>query len=230
MLNLRLDVDLQIKNDIVEVARAMPTDGCSGNVSARAPGGFFITPSALEYNIMEPDDIVFMGRTGPECLRGRKPSSEWPFHKAIYDTYDPKDVGAIVHCHSPAVKVIAAVDGLTEISAVHYEIAESGRTAVPITQEFDLPGADLVQQVLAGLNGGNAVVLANHGQIALGKNLAKALSRARSVEAASATFIDATNLAASLRLLRNKVFSTRIIDDAKMRRMIVAYDTYGQNK
>lgn len=62
----------------------------AGNLSVRteAPGetgtgnGFLITPSGMDYELLQPDDIVFMRLEGTYTGQ-RKPSSEWRFHRDL---------------------------------------------------------------------------------------------------------------------------------------------------
>ena len=96
-----------LRADVVRIGQAMDAAGfCpskSGNVSARLPDGMLITPSGLPYAATTPADLVEIGFDGTvRAGRGenpRRPSSEWPFHAAIYQARP--DAQAIVHTHSP---------------------------------------------------------------------------------------------------------------------------------
>lgn len=220
-----LQEEMNLQAEIIRAARAMPTDGCSGNVSARVGEDFLITPTAIAYDQLSSEDIVLVHPDGRNYGQ-HAPSTEWPFHGAIYQSRP--DVSAIVHCHSPAVKVVAAVRGLCELPPAHYELAAVSRS-VRITHEFDLPGKDLAPQVLEGLGENNAVILANHGQVTVGDTPAHALARALAVEAAARTFIEAANLAAALRTtLGNRTYCAKIISAHKMVQMKEKFKSYGK--
>jgi hypothetical protein len=53
--------------------------GTSGNISVRAGDKFLLTPSGMDYDPMEPEDIVEMDFEGG-YLGNRIPSTEWRFH------------------------------------------------------------------------------------------------------------------------------------------------------
>ena len=81
------DIDhLPLRRDLIATALRMNrsgiNQGTSGNLSARIPGGFLITPTSIPYDELEPVDIVTMDFDGGHTGRHR-PSSEWRFHRDI---------------------------------------------------------------------------------------------------------------------------------------------------
>ncbi|MEM7445999.1 MAG: class II aldolase/adducin family protein, partial [Pseudomonadota bacterium] len=118
-----------IREQIVDACREMNAkginQGTSGNISVRFDQGCLITPTSLDYDDMEPDDIVYLledGTTdGP-----RKPSSEWRFHRDILMARP--EFNAIVHAH-PLKSTALAIMG-REIPAVHYMVAVFGGPVV----------------------------------------------------------------------------------------------------
>ncbi len=119
----------QLRRELISTALAMNAAGInvnrSGNVSARCArgsrAGFVVTPSAIPYAGLGPDDLVFIDDSGtPTGMR--TPSSEWRFHSDIYAAR--ADVGAIVHTHSPHATALAC-QGLG-IPAFHYMVAVAG--------------------------------------------------------------------------------------------------------
>src|SRR5438128_1341899 len=95
--------------------------GKSGNVSARAPDGFLVTPTAVGYEDMEAGDVVAVGWDG--AVRGaRSPSSEWRLHRDIYQAHP--EAGAIVHAHAMFATTLACLD--RPIPAFHYMVAVAG--------------------------------------------------------------------------------------------------------
>jgi ribulose-5-phosphate 4-epimerase/fuculose-1-phosphate aldolase len=140
--------------------------GTSGNVSARLEGtdACLITPSGVDYEELEPGDLVLVGFDG-RVREGRlKPSSDTPTHLAVY--HGRPDVGAVIHTHSPHAAAFSVV-GL-EIPAVVIDAA--GFLGGPVPLVGDLPRS------------GRAVLLRNHGVLCAGETLDKALTAARLVE------------------------------------------------
>ena len=118
---------------VISTARRMNALGInvnkSGNVSVRGQlgivEGFWITPTGIDYEELEPEDIVFIA-FNPE-LTGqihnlRLPSSEWLMHKKVYQRRP--DVAALVHTHSAHATAMACQD--RSIPAFHYMVAAAG--------------------------------------------------------------------------------------------------------
>jgi len=160
----------------LEAGRRGINQGSSGNASVRVDGGMLVTASALAYDAMEVEDVVFVDTAGGSHGRCR-PSSEWPFHQAIYA--ERPDVRAVVHLHSPAATALATLR--RGIPAFHYMVALAGG---PIRcSPYALFGSDaLAVHTVEALRDRRAALLGNHGQIAVGDDLASALELAHEVE------------------------------------------------
>jgi hypothetical protein len=106
------------EQEIVAVAQAIDRAGfCpskSGNVSARFVEGLLITPSGLPYAQTTPEDLIHLSLDGTVLSGARKPSSEWPFHVAIYQARP--DAQAIVHTHSPRATACPARGAASRLS------------------------------------------------------------------------------------------------------------------
>jgi L-fuculose-phosphate aldolase len=91
---------LALRREMVDICRQMNSSGINqgtaGNLSVRHGSGFLITPSSLPYDIMQPEDLVEMDFDG--TYEGRRPSSEWRFHRDILR--ERTDINAVLHCHS----------------------------------------------------------------------------------------------------------------------------------
>ncbi len=151
--------------------------GTSGNVSARWGEGLLITPSGVPYERLEPDSIVFMDMEGTP-RGGLLPSSEWRFHRDILAARP--DVGAVVHTHSAFATTLACLG--RGIPAFHYMVAAAGGLDIRCAPYATFGTQALSDHALAALDGRAACLLANHGQIATGPNLEKALALAVEVE------------------------------------------------
>jgi L-fuculose-phosphate aldolase len=173
---------LTLRASIVATAREMNALGInrgkSGNVSARTDDGFLITPSALPYARMEPEDIVALAHDGSATGR-RIPSSEWRFHRDIYATRP--EVAAIVHAHSPFATTLACLD--RGIPAFHYMIAVGGGNDIRCAPYATFGTQELSDRAVRALEGRTACLLAHHGMIAIGASLEAALALTVEVEA-----------------------------------------------
>jgi L-fuculose-phosphate aldolase len=166
-----------LRADIVAKARWMNASGLnqgtSGNISARADHAMLITPSATPYEAMTPGAIAAMPLEGEYgAWKGPlKPSTEWRFHLDIMKARD--DVGAIVHTHSTYATVLAI--SRMQIPAVHYMIAAFGGSTIRCAPYARYGTKELSDLALAALEGRNGCLLANHGMIAVGPTLDKAM-------------------------------------------------------
>jgi L-fuculose-phosphate aldolase len=107
------------------------------------------------------------------------PSSEWHFHRDILAARP--DVNAVVHAH-PTHCTAFAICG-RDIPAVHYMIAAAGGPTVRCAPYAPYGTEALSAAALTALEGRMACLLANHGMIAIGSDLRKALWLAVEVEA-----------------------------------------------
>ncbi len=151
--------------------------GTAGNASVRCDGNILITPSALPVAEMNEEDLVLLDAAG-KVLRGRKPSSEWRFHRDILDARP--EIGAVLHMHSTYATTIACQG--RDVPAVHYHIAIAGGDSIRCTPYTIFGEQNLSDLALEALRDRKACLLGNHGMIALGKDLDDALSVAQEVE------------------------------------------------
>ena len=205
------------RKDIIATALAMSRSGLSpgrsGNVSARAESGMLITPTGMAYGDIEPDDIVFVADDGSVPDKQRKPSSEWRFHLAAYAARP--DMHALVHTHSMHATVLASAH--KPIPAFHYMVAVAGGKDIPLVPYATFGTDELSQHVARGLKDRNAILMANHGQIALGETLAAALELAHEVEVLAEQYYKVLTLGAP-----------HILSDAEMAMMLEKFKSYGQ--
>ena len=151
--------------------------GTSGNASARRDGGFLITPSGMAIEEMTPESMVFMQLDG-DFEQGKKPSSEWRFHRDILASRP--EIHAVIHTHSMFATTLACLH--RDIPPFHYMIAIAGGDNIRCTP-YALFGSQLLSDyALATLTDRKACLLANHGMIALGNNLEDALAVTVEVE------------------------------------------------
>jgi L-fuculose-phosphate aldolase len=152
----------------------------AGNVSVRVEDDLIaITPTGMPYDELLPEDVVVCDLDGCVVDGHRRPSSELPFHSAVLRARP--DIGAVVHTHSLYATTIAVL-GLT-IPAIHYVIAALDLTTVPLVPYATYGSDPLADGIVAALaDGGKAALLANHGALALGADLAEAARAAELLE------------------------------------------------
>lgn len=157
----------------------------AGNLSVRVPGGFLITPSGVKPSTLEPARIVLLADDGTVQDDGATPSSEWRFHRDIY--VSRPECGAVVHVHSPYATALACQR--REIPPFHYMITAVGGDSVRCSRYATFGTQALSDAVLEALAGRRACLLANHGMIATGTTLERAIDLALEVEDLARQFL-----------------------------------------
>ena len=173
----------ELRRAIVEQSRWMNASGLnqgtSGNISVRFGRRMLITPSATPYDQMEPEMIAALALNGDGAWDGPlKPSTEWRFHLDILRARP--DVHAVVHAHPTFCTALAMCR--KAIPAAHYMVAAFGGADVRCSDYATFGTEALSATALAALAGRSACLLANHGMIALGESLDKAMWRAVELE------------------------------------------------
>jgi L-fuculose-phosphate aldolase len=206
-----------LRAEVIAVSQALDAAGLvpnkSGNVSCRLPGGFLVTPSGVPYRELRPAQLVEFDDDGTPVPGGPRASSEWRMHAAIYACRP--DVSAIVHTHSPRATALSCA-GLG-IPAFHYMIALAGGE-IRCAPYATFGTAELAASAIAGLEGRRAVLLANHGVVAVGASL----------EAAQAVAVEVENLATQYLALRAAGLEPAVLDDEEMERVVEKFADYGR--
>ncbi len=152
-----------------------------GNLSLRDPamGLVYITPSAMAYDRISPEDVVVMTLSGERVAGERKPTVETALHLGIYGARP--EICAIVHTHPVQSLVFACLH--EDIPPVIDEAAQSLGGTVRCAA-YALPGTKaLAQNALAALGkDGMACLLANHGAVCLGRDMDEAFRTAAVLE------------------------------------------------
>jgi L-fuculose-phosphate aldolase len=196
-----------------ELTRRGLTHGKSGNVSVRYDERrFFVSPSGMDYEVLQADDVPLMDLDGRWFGR-RRPSSEWRFHRDIFQSRH--DVGAIVHTHSPQATALACTG--RGIPAFHYMVAVAGGRDIRCAPYCVFGSQELSDAALAALTDRKACLLANHGVIATGADLPSAIELAGEVENLALQYCAALSLG-----------EVRILDEAEMSCVVEKFRTYGQ--
>ncbi len=166
-----------IRRAIIDACLEMNTmglnQGTSGNISVRYGDQMLISPSAIKYERMQPEMIAVLPVEGDYGTWDGplKPSTEWRFHLDILRSRP--DVGAIVHLHSPFATILAICR--KNIPACHYMIAAFGGDDIRCSGFACYGTKALSDEALKALDGRNGCLLGNHGMIAIGATLDKAI-------------------------------------------------------
>jgi erythritol kinase len=167
----------EARRSIVDACRQMNAlginQGTSGNISLRHGERMLISPTAVPYEEMQPDQIAAMpvheeygAWEGP-----LPPSTEWRFHLDILR--NRPDFGAVVHAHPTFCTTLAIAR--RGIPACHYMIAAFGGIDVRCADYATYGTKELSNHALRALEGRNACLLANHGMIVCAPNLGRAM-------------------------------------------------------
>jgi L-fuculose-phosphate aldolase len=186
--------------------------GTSGNLSQRVEGGFLLTPTGMDYDTLEPEDLVLMRFDGTHEGR-RKPSSEWRFHRDILAARP--EVGAVLHAHSMFCTTLACLR--RAIPSFHYMVAVAGGVDIRCAPYATFGTEELSRHAVAALEGRKACLLANHGMLALGDGLASAFKVAVEVETLAAMYWRALQVGEPV-----------LLDAAEMAVVLEKFKTYGQ--
>ena len=151
--------------------------GTAGNASVRCDDGFLVTPSGMVVEDMSAASMVKMAFDG-SYEQGKIPSSEWRFHRDILA--NRTDVNAIVHTHSMFATTLACLH--KDIPPFHYMIAVVGGDTIRCAPYALFGSQALSDNALVALSDRKACLLANHGMIALGRDLDDALAVTVEVE------------------------------------------------
>jgi len=151
--------------------------GTAGNASVRFENGFLVTPSGASAEEMTADGMVKMQFDG-NYEPNKKPSSEWRFHRDILN--NRPEVSAIIHTHSMFATTLACLH--QNIPPFHYMIAVAGGDSIRCAPYALFGSQALSDNALIALTDRKACLLANHGMIALGRDLDEALAVAMEVE------------------------------------------------
>ena len=206
--------DRGLRLQLVAAARKLADGGMnpgkSGNLSARADGGFIVTPSGVAYDRMHPDDLVHVRDDGGHDAGN--PSSEWRLHRDIYARHP---AGAVVHCHSPYATTLACLR--RGIPSFHYEVAFAGGNDIRCAPYATFGSQELSDRALEALVDRRACLLANHGALAWATDVEAALELAEKVEALARLYWQALQIG-----------EPALLDEAEMARVTAKFRNYGK--
>lgn len=182
------------KKTVLEAAQRMSEKGfvvgTAGNLSMRVkePAGkelMLITPTSRYYESISVDDIVIVDYDGNIVEGEYSPSVETMLHLGVYKAR--KKVNAVIHSH-PVFSSVFAVAGMEIPPIIDDQINYLGG-GIKVA-EYALSGSqDLVKNALAALGSRNAVLLANHGAVTVGKDMREAFTNLEMLEKTAKIYI-----------------------------------------
>jgi len=181
----------EIMQTMERIYRSRMTTTSGGNISIRtAEGDIWITPARIDKGSLTREDIVCVQADG-EVIGKHRPSSEFPFHQAIYDARP--DINSVVHAH-PVALVAFSICGKTPNTRLFHQAHHvCGTTGFA---PYALPGsAELGKKIAVTFEQGcDSVILENHGVVVGGDSLASAFQRFEAFEFAARTLVSAAQL------------------------------------
>ncbi|MFD1316362.1 class II aldolase/adducin family protein [Namhaeicola litoreus] len=170
--------------------RGMTTTS-GGNISLKdEEGNIWVTPSAVDKGSLRPSDIVCVKSNG-SIIGKHKPSSEFPFHKAIYEARS--DIKAVIHAHPPALVSFSIVRKIPNTNV----ISQAKHICGPIGYaKYELPGSKALGEVIAKefAKGFKAVIMENHGTVLGGSDLSDAFQRFEALEFSARIILFGSNI------------------------------------
>ncbi|PWJ53856.1 L-fuculose-phosphate aldolase [Quadrisphaera granulorum] len=186
------DVD-SVRAQVVGVCRDLAqcglVKGSGGNVSARVAGGIAITGTGVVLADARPEDVTVVDASGRVIAGTLVPSSELQLHLGAYDD---EAVGAVVHTHASASVALSLVTD--RLPCLHYQQLSLGGE-VPVVPFAVFGSAELAASVTEALADKNAVILAHHGAVTTGADLASAVLNTELLEWAADIFLRARAVA-----------------------------------
>jgi L-fuculose-phosphate aldolase len=206
------------RKDIVEYCQKMLktglTKGTGGNISInnREQGLMAISPSGVEYDKMQPEDVVVLDLDKHIVEGLQKPSSELDMHAIFYQKRE--DINAVIHTHSTYAKTLASLRW--NLPAVSYLVAYAGYD-VRCAEYASFGTKELAENAFTAMENRKAVLLANHGMLAGAEDIKNAFNIAEEIEFCAEIYYRAKSIG-------NPV----ILDEKEMGIMIEKFKIYGQ--
>lgn len=171
----------QVYETVLKIQDAGLTRLSAGNVSARTDDGLVaITPSAIKYDTLAPEDIAIVDLEGKVVDAPRKPSSETPLHTAILRHFPA--VNAVCHTHSP--HAIAFSMSVEEVPVANVELLLCGGP-IPVARWVSpgtAGGAEVALEIFSQRPELKAFLLRKHGLVSIGASLNEAFEYAFDAE------------------------------------------------
>ena len=194
----QLDVKLmhpaeQITLIIGMIYRSGMTTTSGGNLSILDENGdIWITPAGIDKGSLTPKDIMCVKADGT-IIGPHKPSSEYPFHRALYKMRP--GLHSVIHAHPPGLVTFSITHQVPDTSILPLALGVCGPVGFA---PYALPGSELLGEKIAGEFAKNpdykAVIMENHGVVLMGEDIADAYQRFETLELCARTILNANTL------------------------------------
>ncbi len=178
----------QIVEIMQRIYRGEMTTLSGGNLSILDENGdIWITPAGIDKGNLTTSDIIRIAHDGG-VNGAHRPSSELPFHRAIYKARS--DFRAVVHCHPPALIAYSISGEVPDTRIIPQANYICGRVGFA---PYELPGSERLGNTIARTfaEGPNLIMLENHGVVAGGESLLQAFQRMETLDFCARTLINA---------------------------------------
>lgn len=191
------------------------TVGTGGNLSIfnREKNLLAISPSGIDYEDMNPSDVVVMTLEGDIIDGHLKPSSELDLHRIFYKKRD--DIDSIIHTHSMFCTVLSTLR--KDLPASNYYIALTGGNNVRCSEYATFGTEELALKAYEAMHERYACLLANHGAIAGSRTLKKSFQIAEELERQCEIYVRAMSIG-----------KPYILDDSEVSILLDKFKSYGQ--
>ena len=184
--------EIKLREDLLAIAKKLNSlglnQGTSGNLSIRIDEGMLITPSSIDYENMNTEDLVKISLSGKSLSNNKHmPSSEWRLHADIFS--NRLDIGAVVHCHSIYATALSCHS--RGIPSFHYMVAVASGNDIRCAPYQTFGTKELSKATLVALKDRLSCLLAHHGQVSIGANIKQALKIAVEVETLAHMYMQA---------------------------------------
>jgi L-fuculose-phosphate aldolase len=171
---------VSVRDQVAGAARRLAAEGLlvgtAGNVSVRDGERIAVTGTGVALADCSADQVTVVSLAGDVLEGSLVPTSELGLHLGVYaDT----GAAAVVHTHAPYSTAVACV--LDELPVLHYHQLLLGG-AVRVAPYATFGTAELAAHVRAALEGRQAALMANHGSVAVGDSLDRAVENALLLE------------------------------------------------
>lgn len=169
-----------LRDHVAGAARRLAAEGLlvgtAGNVSVRDGDGIAVTGTGVVLRDCTPEQVSVVSVAGEMVEGTLLPTSELDLHLGVYAA---TDAAAVVHTHAPYSTAVACV--LDELPVLHYQqLLLGGAIRVAPYATFGTP--ELAAHVREALTDRQAALMANHGSVAIGGSLEKAVENALLLE------------------------------------------------
>lgn len=220
-----MKLESEYRRDITEVCKRIYQKGFvasnDGNVTIRmSENEILATPTGMSKGDISPDQLIKVNMSGEIVAGFLKPSSELKLHIRAYEKRP--DIRSVVHAHPPISTGFAVAGIALDQMAIPEVIATLGK--VPLAP-YATPSTDeLAHTIDAYINECNAILLSNHGVLAVGSDIYSAYYTLERVEHSAHIILVARTLGGEKALSREDI--EKLLDVHKKSEMAGKNDIY----